>query len=81
MNPEIKERERTFTWHWRNNKEKERLEGNEEQMKRQMEVIRELNLTSCSHLRCYDFFKVYEFLAFTLDNSGCFYWWLSRGLS
>ena len=40
-NPERK-REKTFTWQWRNSKEKERLEENGEQMKRQVEVIREL---------------------------------------
>ena len=29
-------------WRWRNNKEKERLEENGKQMKRQVEVMREL---------------------------------------
>ena len=29
-------------WHWRNNKEKERQEENRQQMKRQVEVMREL---------------------------------------
>ena len=34
--------EKTFTWQQGNSKEKERLEENEEQMKRQVEDIREL---------------------------------------
>ena len=37
-----RKREKSFTWHWRNSKEKERLEVNGEQMKRQMEITREL---------------------------------------
>ena len=40
-NPERK-REKTFTWQWRNSKEKERLEENGEQIKGQVEVTREL---------------------------------------
>ena len=35
---------------------------------------------SYPHLRCYDFSLRYiSFLAFALDNSNCFYSWLSRG--
>ena len=40
-NPERK-RERTFTLQWGNSKEKEKLEKNGEQIKRQVEAIREL---------------------------------------
>ena len=60
-------------------------------MKRHMEVIREHKtgrlfthqiLKSYPHLRCYDFCLRYMlFLAFALDNSGCFYNWVCRRLS
>ena len=84
-----KKRQKTFTKHRRNSK---RLEKNGEQMKRQLEVIREpktgirlllIKFKSYPHLRCYDFSLRYmSFLAFAVDNSSCFYSWLSsRGLS
>ena len=39
-----KEREKIFTWQWRNREEKERPEENIEQVKRQVEVIREIKI-------------------------------------
>ena len=38
-NPEGKQREKTFTWQWRNSKEKERLQENGEQIKRQVQYL------------------------------------------
>ena len=38
VSPERKQREKIFTWQWRNSKEKERLKENGGQMKRQVEV-------------------------------------------
>ena len=43
MNPE-RRREKAFTWQWRKSKEKERLEENEEQMKRQWKLYENLKL-------------------------------------
>ena len=40
--PNRKQKKKTFTWQWRNCKEKQRLKKNGGQMKRQVEVIREL---------------------------------------
>lgn len=44
VSPERKQREKIFTWQWRNREEKERPEENEEQVKRQVEVIREIKI-------------------------------------
>ena len=38
VSPERKQREKIFTWQWRNSKEKERLKENGGQMKRQVKV-------------------------------------------
>ena len=75
-------------WHWRSNKEKERLAENRQQMKRQVEVMRELKtgrqLLLIKFKKLFTFKDattlVISFLVFALDNYNCFHSWVSRGL-
>ena len=42
--PNKKQKKKTLTWQWRNNKGKARLKKNDRQMKRQVQVYKNLKL-------------------------------------